>query len=696
MENPLATKLVIVESPSKAKTIEKFLGSDYRVLASVGHVIDLPAKGLGVDTRRNFTPKYVVIPGKEKVLLELRKASRQAEEVFLAPDPDREGEAISAHLARALEIPNARRAVFNEITRSAVREAIQHPRPIDDNLVNAQQARRILDRLVGYKISPLLWRRVQRHTSAGRVQSVAVRLICDREEAIRAFVPEEYWTLKAVLSRSKERKTFEAELTGRVSDSGKQKLRIGSQDEMNAVLGQLDGCQYRVSRVEEKKTRSAPSAPFTTSSLQQDASSRLRFSPKKTMKIAQELYEGVDLGEGRTGLITYMRTDSTRISDEAQTAVRGYIGEQFGAKYQGPGPKAKQKANVQGAHEAIRPTEVRRHPDAMGAFLTPDQQKLYGLIWRRFVAAFMAPAVFDSVRVTIEAADYLFAATGSSLSFEGFYKVMPREEKDNTLPKLVEGDDLKLHKLDPAQHFTEPPPRYTEASLVKELEDLGIGRPSTYVPIITTIQQRKYVKLENRRFMPLELGETVNRLMKKHFPEIVDVKFTAQVETSLDRVEEGESDWTALLGDFYTDFKKALGQAESEMERVERPVVEIGEACPICSQPLVVKHGRFGEFVSCSNYPECKYSRQMQTKIGVTCPRCGGDLVERRTKRGRTFFGCGTYPACDYATWDRPVPEPCRECGGLVTVASRGKPVRRCTECGREAEVESREFAPVG
>lgn len=694
----MPTKLVIVESPSKAKTIEKFLGPDYRVLASVGHVIDLPAKGLGVDTRRNFAPKYVVIPGKEKVLLELRNASRNASEVYLAPDPDREGEAISAHLARALEIPQARRAVFNEITKNAVREAIQHPREINDNLVDAQQARRILDRLVGYKISPLLWRRVQRHTSAGRVQSVAVRLIVDREEAIRSFVPEEYWTLTADLSKEKSRKTFPAELVRRLDAGEKEKLRIGSKEDMDSILAELQGVAYSVQKVERKKTKSMPSLPYTTSSLQQDSSSRLRFSPKKTMKIAQELYEGVDLGEGRTGLITYMRTDSTRISDEAQKAVRDYISSEHGSKYIGPGPKAKKKANVQGAHEAIRPTDVTRLPDNLGAYLSADQMKLYNLIWRRFVASFMAPAVFNSIRVSIAAGNYLFAATGSSLHFDGYYAVWPREERDTTLPDLEEGDALSLHKLDPQQHFTEPPPRYSEASLVKELEELGIGRPSTYVPIISTIQQRKYVKLENRRFVPLELGETVDRLMKKHFPDIVDVKFTAQVETGLDQVEEGDRAWTELLRDFYGEFKRTLDQAENEMERVERPVIEIGEACPECGRPLVIKTGRFGEFVSCSNYPECKYSRQLQKKIGVACPRCGNDLVERRSKRGRVFYGCGTFPACDFALWDRPVPEPCPQCGGLMAASTRGAPVTRCTECKYEVpyQATTREAVPVG
>lgn len=681
----MATKLVIVESPSKAKTIERFLGADFQVLASVGHVIDLPAKGLGVDTRRNFLPKYVVIPGKEKVLLQLRKACRQASEVFLAPDPDREGEAISAHLARALEIPQARRAVFNEITKSAVQEAIAHPRDIDEHLVDAQQARRILDRLVGYKISPLLWRRVQKHTSAGRVQSVAVRLICDREEQRRSFVPEEYWTLTAHLSKQKDRKVFAAELVRRADQAEKEKLRIGSGDEMRAVKDAVSGAVYTVLKVEERKTKSFAPPPYITSSLQQDASTRLRFSPKKTMKLAQELYEGVDLGDGRAGLITYMRTDSTRIADEAQRAVKGYVSKQFGSKYVGPGPKTKQKANTQGAHEAIRPTYVQRLPEEVRAFLTPDQLKLYALIWRRFVASFMAPAIFDSVRAQIEAANYVFVANGSTLAFEGYYAVWSRDDKDTSLPELEEGEELKLHRLDDQQHFTEPPPPYTEASLVKELEDRGIGRPSTYVPIISTIQQRKYVKLENRRFVPLELGETVNRLMKQHFADIVDVAFTAQLESGLDQVEDGKREWTELLDDFYDDFKRHLKDAESSMERVERPVVEIGEACPECGQPLVVKYGRFGEFISCSNYPACQYKRQLQKKIGVLCPRCGGDLVERRSKRGRVFYGCGTYPTCDYALWDRPVAEPCPDCGGLMAQATRGKPIIRCTVCGHEA-----------
>jgi len=681
----LASKLVIVESPSKAKTIEKFLGADYRVMASVGHVVDLPAKGLGVNTRKNFAPNYVVIPGKEKVLLDLRRASRTADEVFLAPDPDREGEAISSHLARVLEIPNARRAVFNEITKNAVREAIAHPREIDEHLANAQQARRILDRLVGYKISPLLWRRVQKHTSAGRVQSVAVRLIVDREESIRNFVPEEYWTLTAHLSKvQRDRKVFQAELVRRLDQSDKERLRVTSEAEMQAVLTDLKGAEYTVSKIERKKTKSSPPLPYSTSSLQQDSSTRLRFSPKKTMKIAQELYEGIDLGEGTTGLITYMRTDSTRVSDEAQKSVRAYIAQTFGKKYEGPGPKTKQKANTQGAHEAIRPTDVVRLPESLRSVLSSDQLKLYTQIWTRFVASFMAPAQFDSIRVLIEAANYQFAATGSSLSFDGYYAVLPREEKDTTLPALEEQESLKLHRLDDQQHFTEPPPRYSEASLVKDLEELGIGRPSTYVPIISTIQQRKYVKLENRRFVPLELGEIVDRLMKQHFPDIVDVKFTAQLESGLDQVEEGQQEWTELLTTFYGDFKRTLSDAEKDMVRVERPVVEIGEACPECAQPLVIKQGKFGEFISCSNYPTCTYSRQLQKKIGVACPRCGSDLVERHSKRGKVFYGCGTYPTCNYALWDRPVPEPCPECGELMAIASRGKRLLHCTVCTYE------------
>jgi DNA topoisomerase I len=685
-EGILPRNLVIVESPSKATTIKKFLGPDFEVLASVGHVVDLPKKGLGVDTRKNFNPKYVVVPGKEKVLIELRKASRGVDQVYLAPDPDREGEAISWHLARALELEHPLRAVFNEITKSGVKQGIENPREIDENLVNAQQARRVLDRLVGYKISPLLWRKVLRGTSAGRVQSVALRLICDREDLIRSFVPQEYWSVEAELSRAKQKKTFVATLLRHKSQGDREKISLTSKEETDIVLKNLEGAKWEVVSADTKKTRSQPPLPYTTSSMQQDASTRARFAPKKTMRVAQALYEGIDLGAGdRTGLITYMRTDSTRISEEAQQAVRGYIQSHHSKSYIGQGPKSKQKANVQGAHEAIRPTDVSRTPDSVKSYLSNDEFKLYNLIWRRFVASFMAPAVFDSTRVIINAGDYVFVANGSSLVFEGFYAVWGREDKDSTLPALEAGEVLDFHKLTPEQHFTEPPPRYTEASLIKELEERGIGRPSTYVPIISTIVDRKYVKVEQRRFVALTLGEKVNDVMKNHFPKIVDIGFTAQVETELDRVEEGDEEWTHVIKDFYDPFKITLADAEKSIQAVEWPEVALDEECPDCGEQLVIKHGRFGEFISCSNYPECKYSRQMTTKLGIPCPDDGGDIIERTTRKGRVFYGCSNFPKCRWASWDKPVPEPCEKCGGLLAQPSRGnRNILRCLSCGNE------------
>lgn len=686
----MARNLVIVESPSKAKTIKKFLGSDYEVLASVGHIVDLPTKGLGVDTRKNFAPKYVVVPGKEKVLTELRQASRKASQVYLAPDPDREGEAISWHLARALELEHPLRAVFNEITKTGVQRGIDEPREIDEHLVNAQQARRVLDRLVGYKISPLLWRKVLRGTSAGRVQSVALRLICDREEQIRAFVPDEFWTVTANLSRHKQKKVFTASLLRRKDQGDRDKIALKSESDTQAVLAGLESAEWAVASVETRKTRSQPPIPYTTSSMQQDASTRLRFAPKKTMRVAQALYEGIDLGgDSRTGLITYIRTDSTRIAEEAQIAVRTYVQNTYGKPYVGEGRKGKEKASVQGAHEAIRPTDVTRTPESVKTYLSTDEFKLYNLIWRRFVASFMTAAVFDSTRALISAGDYIFVATGSAIVFPGFYAVWHRDEKDTTLPVLKEGEPLDLHALEPEQHFTEPPPRYSEASLIKELEERGIGRPSTYVPIISTIVDRKYVAVEQRRFVPLWLGETVNELMKSHFPRIVDVGFTAEVESELDRVEEGNEEWTQIVRDFYDPFKITLAEAEKSMQAVERPVEPINETCPECGKGLVIKHGRFGQFISCSDYPECKYSRQLFKKIGIPCPRDGSDIIERTTKRGKVFWGCSNFPRCQWGSWDRPIPEPCPTCGGLVVQTTKDKTLLRCLECGGERRIEA-------
>ena len=697
----MAKKLVIVESPAKAKTLEKFLGRGFEVRASMGHIIDLPKKGLGVNTRKDFTPKYEIIEKKDKVIEELKAASKRADEVYLAPDPDREGEFIAWSLKHTLGLQNPRRAVFNEITKGAVQEAIKKPRDINEDLFNAQQARRVLDRLVGYKISPLLWRRIQSGTSAGRVQSVALRLICDREAEIRAFVPEEYWSITALLSKQKQRERFEAHLITRLKDIGafngdenasegedqsaaatqngakklKGRIKISSKEEADAILAELQGATYSVLKVEEREQRRQPFPPYTTSTMQQDASVRLSFKPKKTMSLAQQLYEGIELGErGHQGLITYMRTDSTRIADEAQAKVKAYIAEEFGQPYVGQGRTGKAKATTQDAHEAIRPTDVALTPQVVKSYLSADQLRLYTLIWRRFVASFMTPAVFDTVRVDIVAGPYVFRATGSVLKFPGFYAVWPREEDEKSLPALSANEVLDLHELKPAQHFTQPPPRYTEASLIKELEEQGIGRPSTYVPIISTIQDRGYVDQEQRRFVPTWLGETVNEVMNKHFPDIVDTGFTAEMERKLDDVEEGRQSWTDFLRSFYGDFKVSMEKAEAEMDRVQKPVEEIDERCPECERNLVIRTGRFGRFISCSGFPECRYRRSFVNKTGAFCPQCGGDLVERKTKqKKRLFYGCNNYPACNFAMWERPVPDLCPNCGGLMVVPRAGQ-----------------------
>ncbi|MFL5666182.1 MAG: type I DNA topoisomerase [Ktedonobacteraceae bacterium] len=702
----MTKKLVIVESPAKAKTIEKFLGKDFEVRASMGHIMDLPKKGLGVNTRKDFTPQYEIIEKKDKLIDDLKAASKRADEVFLAPDPDREGEFIAWSLKHLLGLQNPRRAVFNEITKGAVRDAIKKPRDINEDLFNAQQARRVLDRLVGYKISPLLWRRIQSGTSAGRVQSVALRLICDREAEIRVFIPEEYWSITATLSKQRQAERFEAYLVTRLKDiavfnseengnegedalpavasngnaakalkTEKGRIKISSQAEANAILADLQGATYTVMKVDEKEQRRQPYLPYTTSTMQQDASVRLYMKPKRTMSVAQQLYEGIELGaRGHQGLITYMRTDSTRISDEAQGRVKSYIAEEYGQPYVGLGRTGKAKATTQDAHEAIRPTDVTLTPQVVKSHLTPEQFKLYNLIWRRFVASFMTPAVFDTVRVDILAAQYVFRANGSNLKFPGFYAVWPREEDEKLLPTLTAQELLDFHGLKPEQHFTQPPPRYTEASLIKELEEQGIGRPSTYVPIISTIQDRGYVDQEQRRFTPTWLGETINEVMNKHFPDIVDTSFTAEMERKLDDVEEGRQSWIEFLHSFYGDFKLSMDKAEAEMNRVQKPVEEMDEPCPECGRNLIIRTGRFGRFISCSGFPECRYRRSFMNKTGALCPQCGGDLVERKTKqKKRIFYGCSNYPTCNFAMWDRPVPDLCPNCGGLMVVPRVGQ-----------------------
>src|SRR6266566_2920093 len=702
----MAKKLVIVESPAKAKTIEKFLGRDYEVRASMGHIIDLPKKGLGVNTRKDFTPQYEIIEKKDKLIDELKAASRRADEVYLAPDPDREGEFIAWSLKATMGLQNPRRAVFNEITQGAVQQAIKKPRDINEDLFNAQQARRVLDRLVGYKISPLLWRRIQSGTSAGRVQSVALRLICDREAEIRAFVPEEYWSITALLSKQGQMERFEASLISRLKDiadfigansttegeeqfvvasngqngtkklqTEKGRIKISTQEEANTILTELQGAVYSVLKVEEKEQRRQPNPPYTTSTMQQEASTRLSMKPKRTMSLAQQLYEGIELGaQGHQGLITYMRTDSTRVSDEAQVKVKEYIAKEYGQPYVGQGRTGKARATTQDAHEAIRPTDVTLTPQMVKPHLTAEQFKLYNLIWRRFVASFMTPAVFDTVRVDIVAGQYVFRSTGSHLKFPGFYAVWQRDDEEKTLPALRMQEVLDLHRLTPEQHFTQPPPRFTEASLIKELEEQGIGRPSTYVPIISTIQDRGYVDQEQKRFVATWLGETVNEVMNKHFPDIVDIGFTAEMERKLDDVEEGRQSWIEFLRSFYGDFKVTMEKAEAEMDRVQKPVEEIDEVCPECGRNLVIRTGRFGRFISCSGFPECRYRRSVVNKTGALCPNCGGDLVERKTKqKKRIFYGCNNYPTCNFAIWDKPVPDLCPNCGGLMVVPRVGQ-----------------------
>lgn len=685
----MARNLVIVESPAKAKTIEKFLGRSYRVAASMGHVRDLPRSELGVDVDHGFLPRYITIRGKGEVVQKLREEARKADRVFLATDPDREGEAISWHLSQLLDLPKDQpvRVTFNEITRDAVRRAFESPRAIDATLVDAQQARRVLDRLVGYKLSPFLWRKVRRGLSAGRVQSVAVRLICDREQEIAAFRPQEYWTLGARLRAEGSEAVFEARYHG----TGGRKATLETEAQVRAVMAEVEGAPFRVEAVQRRERRRNPAPPFTTSSLQQEAARKLGFSVSRTMRVAQELYEGVALkGEGAVGLVTYIRTDSTRVSAEAVEEAEGYIRARFGGDFVGTRPAGgKAGAHAQDAHEAIRPTSVLREPDAVKESLSRDQLRLYRLIWERFLASRMSPALLDTVTVSIEAGRHRFRATGSTVRFPGFMVLYiegrddeGEEEAAGTLPDLAEGQALGLVALEPQQHFTQPPPRYTEAMLVRALEEQGIGRPSTYAPIIATIQERGYVEKEDKRFRPTELGKVVTALLKEHFPEVVNVEFTAEMEKRLDEIESGRSPWQGVVGDFYGTFSATLKKAEETTGRVAVPAEETDEVCEVCGRPMVIKVGRFGRFLSCSGYPECRSSRPLAEKVEAVCPRCGGNLLERRSRKGRRFYGCARYPECDFVSWSRPVGN-CPRCGGvLVERGGRGGAVRRCTQEG--------------
>ncbi|MCX8067175.1 MAG: type I DNA topoisomerase [Anaerolineae bacterium] len=695
-------RLVIVESPAKARTVGRFLGRGYTVRASVGHVRDLLRSSLSVDVENGFQPTYRVPNEKKQVVKELAEEVKKAAEVYLATDPDREGEAIAWHLAEVTGIrpEKLRRVVFHEITQSAIEEAFAHPRGIDMNLVNAQQARRILDRLVGYSLSPLLWRKVRSRLSAGRVQSVAVRMVVEREREIQNFVPEEYWSIQAELAkREARRRSFLAKLH-RIRG---EEVNLKDEPAARAVVEELERSVYVVVSVKEGQRRRQPAPPFTTSTMQQEASRRLGFTATRTMRIAQQLYEGIDLdGSGPVGLITYMRTDSTNVAEQAQQEARQYIAQRYGESFLPPQPpvyKTKTKG-AQEAHEAIRPTSVFREPDAIKDQLTRDQYRLYQLIWQRFVASQMPPALYDTVAVDIEAgpADgekpYLFRATGSTLRFPGFLIVyeeakdedVQEEEPIQQIPPLQVGEVLDLVRLIPEQHFTQPPPRYTEATLVRALEEYGIGRPSTYAPILATIQQRGYVRREGRRLVPTELGFLVNDLLVEHFPEVMDYEFTAQMEEQLDEIAAGRREWVPVVREFYLPFARQLEEAERRIEKVEVESTEVGRNCPECGAPLTVRWGRYGKFIGCSRFPECRYTEPWQEKVGATCPQCGGDLVEKRTRKGRVGYGCVNYPTCNFWVWQRPLPFPCPACDGLMVEARRG--VARCVSCGEEVVLE--------
>jgi len=692
---PVADSLVIVESPAKAKTIGKYLGSKYIVKASMGHVRDLPKSQIGVEIEDNFAPKYITIRGKGSVLKELKDARKKVKKVYLAADPDREGEAIAWHLAHALELDQSEacRVVFNEITKQAVKDAFKTPRQINMDLVHAQQARRILDRLVGYKISPLLWKKVKKGLSAGRVQSVSVKLIIDRENEISAFIPEEYWTITARLNMGKS--SFDAKF---YSING-EKRELTSEAEVNEILQAIKGNSFVVSEVKERERLRHPSPPFTTSSLQQEAARKLNFRAAKTMSVAQQLYEGVDLGkEGTVGLITYMRTDSTRISQTAQEEAGEFIKGHYGDEYMPETPRqyVKKNANAQDAHEAIRPTSIMRTPDEMKSFLSRDQFRLYKLVWERFVASQMTSAIMDTMTVDIKVGETMFRANGSKIRFPGFMKMYVEGNDDGTveddkfLPPLTVGDSMQTEQIEPKQHFTQPPPRYTEARLVKTLEELGIGRPSTYAPTLETIQKRGYVAIEEKKFVPTELGELIIQLMEEFFPEILDVEFTAHMEEDLDHVGEGQQDWVKVLADFYESFEKRLLVAEEEMKEIEIEDEVSDEICEKCGRHFVYKMGRFGKFLACSGFPDCRNTRPIVKDTGVTCPKCHeGKLVERRSKKGRVFYGCDRYPECDNVMWDRPSAKPCPSCGSLM-IEKRSKQGTKliCTSCDHNEQVQ--------
>jgi DNA topoisomerase-1 len=691
----MAKKLVIVESPAKSKTLGKILGKGYTIKASLGHVRDLPRGQIGVDIEHDFAPKYVVPRAKTKLVNELKLAAKDATDIYLATDPDREGEAIAWHLAQVTGPDKRRyhRVVFREITDEAVKAAFEKPRQIDQQLVDAQQARRVLDRLVGYMISPLLWAKIRKRLSAGRVQSVAVKIVVDREREIQAFKPEEYWVIEVELKKKKEKAAFRATLVGPLEG---KKLDIHTGKEAEAIKAALEKAAYDVFKVAVKKATRQPAAPFTTSTLQQEAWRKLRFSAKQTMAIAQQLYEGLPVGsEGNVGLITYMRTDSTRVADTAIKETVAFIREKYGEKYLPARPRVftARARGAQEAHEAIRPTRTAREPEKIKKYLNASQMRLYDLIWKRMVASQMAAALFDNTTVDIEAKDhrdFLLRTAASVNTFPGFMvlysegKDEDESEEKKTLPDMKKGDPLDLLGVFPDQRFTQPPPRYTEATLVKTLEQFGIGRPSTYAPIISTIQDREYVNKVKGIFQPTELGFATNDLLVQHFPDIINVEFTAGMENELDEIASQERDWPKVIRDFYTPFDKDLQKALKTAEKVKLEDEKTGDACPKCAKPLIVKTGRFGKFIACSGYPECKYTQSYQVKVGAKCPKCGKDVVQRVSKKKRTFYGCSGYPDCDFVTSFRPLTQPCPNCKGLLTQHGRQA---WCTKCEYKGKV---------
>lgn len=676
----MAKNLVIVESPTKAKTIKKMLGRNYKVVATVGHIRDLPKSTLGVDIENNFEPKYINIRGKGPIIKDLKKDAKASDNVLLATDNDREGEAISWHLAYILGLDEdaANRVSFNEITKEAVKEAIKTPRKIDKDLVDAQQGRRILDRLVGYQISPILWKKVKGGLSAGRVQSAVVKIICDREEEIENFIPEEYWSLDAMLKSAGGE--FKSSYYGVVENGKETKVELKKKEEVEKVISSLDKKNFKVADVKLGTRTRNPRPPFTTSTLQQEASRYINFAGRKTMMVAQQLYEGIAIGEGGvTGLITYMRTDSTNISETAKSQAYGYIVEKYGKEYANTFRKYKSGAGAQEAHECIRPTNVFDTPLKIKEFLTNDQYKLYKLIWERFLSSLMESAKYDTVSASIHSNEQVFRASGSHLTFDGFLILKRKADEDkeeNMLPKLEKGEILELLKLIDEQHFTNPPPRYTEASLIKTLEELGIGRPSTYAPTIYTITRRNYVEVEDKKFVPTELGLTVNYLLNEYFPMITDKEFTARMEQELDKISIGEENWKEVINEFYEDFEKKLKFAEDEMEEIEIEPEVTDEICEKCGANMVIKMGRFGKFLACPNFPDCRNTMPLLEKIGIKCPDCDdGEIIKRRSKKGRVFYGCSNYPKCEFVSWGKPIEKKCPVCGSLLTepTTARGK-----------------------